>query len=115
MLVPGLTISSGRVLVTAGIGQAPNFFNQGVGFMTGGRLAIDTAAPAGSNYRAGIRQNASGVFYGATSLNSSGPDVYIGGLRVSGLGQLVYANAASTAFQNGNPVTATGAFAVNTA
>lgn len=115
MLVPGLTISAGRVLVTAGAAQAPNFFNQGVGFLNSGRLAIDTAAPAGSNYAGGIRRNASGSIYGTTSLDSAGADVYVHGLRVSTIGQLVYADAASTQFSNGNPITATGAFAVNTA
>jgi hypothetical protein len=115
MLVAGLTIVSGRVLVTAGAAQAPNLFVGGVGLMSNGRLAIDTNAPAGSNYTAGIRQSAAGAIYGTTSLDSSGPDVYVGGLRLSQLGQLVYADAASVSFVNGNPITATSALAVNTA
>jgi hypothetical protein len=114
MLAPGVTISSGRVLVTAAPGQASNFFNQGYGFLSTGRLAIDTTAPTGSNYVAGVRRNAAGSIYGTTALDSAGPDIYLGGVRVSTLGQLVYADAASTQFSNGNPITATGAFAVNT-
>jgi hypothetical protein len=114
MLAPGLTISAGRTLVTAAAAQAPDVFNQGFGFMNTGRLAIDTNAPAGSIYLAAIRRNASGAIYGTTALDSAGADVYLGGLRISTLGQLVYADAASTQVQNGNPITATGAFAVNT-
>lgn len=113
MLVPGLTINAGRVLITVGAAIAPNFFNQGVGFLNDGRLPLDSDAPAGNSYRSGIRQNAAGAFYGTTSVSAS--DVYSGGVRLSALGQLVYADAASTAFSNGNPITATGALAGNTA
>jgi len=112
MLAPGMTINSnGRVEATVGAATEPDFFNEGVGFMSNGDLAIDTDAPAGSNYRAGIRQNAAGAFYGTTS--TAGTDLWIGGLRVSVDGQLVYEAANGTQYVNGNPLTANGRFAVN--
>lgn len=110
MLAPGSVFSSGRVDITAGAGQTPDYFNQGVGFMDDGSLAIDTNAPAGSIFRAGIRQSAAGAFYGTTSVN--GTDVWVGGIRVSASGQIVYESAAPTSFQNGNPVTSNGRFAI---
>lgn len=108
-LVPGLTITNGRVDVTVAAGSDPDFFNQGVGFLSNGTLAIDSDAPTGSNYRAGIRQNANGAFFGTTS--TAGTDIYVGGLRVSAAGQLVYAVAANQEFVNGNPIRTTGALA----
>lgn len=112
MLAPGMTINSnGRVEATIGAGTTPNFFNQGVGFMANGELAIDTAAPSGSVYRAGIRQSAAGAFYGTTS--TAGTDIYVGGLRVSAAGQLVYEVANGTQYVNGNPLTSNARFAVN--
>lgn len=112
MLVPGLTFGAGsRVAATIGAGTTPNFFSQGVGFMTGGNLAIDTSAPAGSSYRGGIRMSSAGAVYGTTSV--SGTDIWFGGLRISALGQLVYEAAAATNYANGNPITANGRLAVN--
>jgi hypothetical protein len=113
MLVPGLTINAGRVLVTVGAAVTPNFFNQGVGFLANGRLPIDSDAPVGTSYRAGIRRNPAGAFYGTTSASAS--DVYLGGVRISAAGQIVYADAVSTGYINGTPVTATGALAGDTA
>ena len=115
MLVPGVIINSGRILVAAGAGQTPNFLNQGVGFMTNGPVAIDTNAPAGNAYLAGIRRSAAGAIYGTTALDSSGPDVFLHGLRLSRVGVLVCADSAPNNYQNGNPQTANGALAVNTA
>lgn len=112
MLAPGMTINSnGRVEATIGAATDPDFFNEGVGFMTNGDLAIDTAAPAGSNYREGIRQSALGAFYGTTS--TAATDVWIGGIRVSAAGQIVYEVANGTQYVNGNPLTSNGRFAVN--
>lgn len=112
MLAPGMTIdASGSVNATIGAATDPDFFNEGVGFMTNGDLAIDTDSPTGSIYRAGIRQSALGAFYGTTS--TAGTDVYIGGLRVSAAGQLVYEVANGTQYVNGNPLTANARFAVN--
>lgn len=112
MIAPGMTINSnGRIECTIGAGTTPNFFNQGVGFMTNGELAIDTNAPSGSNYRNGIRQSSAGAFYGTTS--TAGTDIWIGGLRVSASGQLVYEVANGTQYVNGNPLTANGRLAVN--
>lgn len=114
MFAPGMTLQSDRVLVTASAGQAVSFFNQGVGYASATRVAIDTAAPAGSTYMGGLRVSGNGAIYGTTALDSAGADVYLRGLRVSTAGQLVYADAPGTAYSNGNPITATGALAVNT-
>lgn len=110
MLALGMTINSnGRVTATIGAATDPDFFNEGVGFMSNGELAIDTDAPSGSIYREGIRQSALGAFYGTTS--TAGTDVWIGGLRVSVDGVLVYELANGTQYVNGNPLTANGVFA----
>ncbi len=112
MLAPGVTINSnGRIEATIGAATNPSFFNEGVGFMANGELAIDTDAPAGDIYRAGIRQSALGAFYGTTS--TAGTDIWIGGLRVSVSGQLVYEVANGVDYVNGNPLTSNGRLAVN--
>lgn len=109
MLVPGMVFSSGRVDITAGAGQTPDYINQGVGFMNDGSLVVDTNAPAGSIFYGGLRLSATGAVYGTTSANAS--DVWNSGIRMSATGQLVYEAAAVTAFQNGNPITSNGRFA----
>ncbi len=109
MLTPGLVFSSGRVDITVGAGQAPDVMNQGLGFMNDGSLAVNTSAPSGTNYMAGLRLSAAGAVYGTTS--TAGSDVWIGGVRVSASGQLVYEAAAATAYNNGNPLTSNGRFA----
>lgn len=112
MIAPGMTIGAGgRVAATIGAATAANFMNQGNGFMTGGNLAIDTDAPAGQNFRNGIRLNSSGAIYGTTA--TAGTDVWVQGVRVSAQGQLVYEAANAASFQNGNPQSAAGLFAVN--
>lgn len=109
MLTPGLLFSSGRVAITAGAAQVPDYLNQGVGFMNNGTLAIDTDAPTGSAYVCGVRLSAAGAVYGTTT--AGGSDVWVGGLRVSPTGQLVYESAAATGYNNGNPLTSNGRFA----
>lgn len=113
MLTPALTIVGGRVLITVGAAIASQMYSQGIGFLNNGRLPIDSAAPAGNIWNAGMRLNSSGCPYGTTAVNAT--DVYLGGLRFTTQGQLVYADAASTGFSNGTPITATGAMAGNTA
>jgi hypothetical protein len=108
-IAPGLTISGGRVLITAGAGQVPDFINQGVGFMNNGSLAIDTNAVAGSAFKDGFAQNTSGAFYGTTT--TSATDVYEGGARRSLAGAVVYIVGAATQYGNGNPQDANGALA----
>ena len=108
-LVASMAFSSGRVLITAGAGVVPDYFDQGVGFMSDGSLAIDTDAPAGDVYRAGIRQSADGAIYG--TVTPTPDDVWIAGIRVTPAGQIVYEDAAATSYNNGNPVTANGRFA----
>lgn len=109
MLAPGATFSSGRVDITADAEQTPDYINQGFGFMDDGSLAVDTDTPDGSHWCGGFRMSAAGAVYGTTS--ATGSDVWVSGVRVSALGQLVYEAAAATAYQNGNPQTANGRFA----
>lgn len=113
MLVPGMVFSgAGSVDITAGAATTPAFFNEGVGFMADRSLAVDTDAPAGNIWRAGMRQSAAGALYG--TVTSDPTDVFLeGGIRVSAIGQLIYEAAAAAAFNNGNPVAASGLFAVN--
>lgn len=108
MLVPGVTFVSGRVDITAGAGQTPDYINQGFGFMNDGSLAVDTNAPAGTSYVKGFRMNASGAVYGTTSRNSD--DVYHEGIRRATSGALVYELAAATNYSSRNPVTSNNAF-----
>lgn len=108
MLVPGMTYVSGRVDITAGAGQTPDFINQGFGFMNDGSLAVDTNAAAGTNYVKGFRVASNGAVYGTTSRNAS--DVYEEGIRRATSGALVYELAAATGYSSGNPVTSNNAF-----
>lgn len=110
MLVPGVIFTSSRVDITAGAAQTPDFFNQGFGFMSDGTLAVDTDAPAGSNFTKGFRQSAAGAVYGTTSANST--DLWIEGIRISTAGQIVYESAATVEFSSRNPITSNGRFAV---
>lgn len=113
MIAPGMTFSAaGRIEATIGAATVPDFFNEGVGFMNNGDVAIDTDAPAArTGYRAGIRQSVAGAFYGTTTLAAT--DIYIDGIRVSNLGQLVYEVADPTFYNNGNPFTANGVLSLN--
>lgn len=104
MIVPGSVFTSGRLDITAGAGQTPNFFNQGFGFMNDGSLAVDTNVPTGSFFTKGLRQSAAGALYGTTS--SSSNDLYLEGVRISPSGQIVYESAAATGYSSRNPVTA---------
>ncbi len=113
MLVPGLLFSSGRVVITAGVGQVPDYINQGLGFMNDGSLAVDTDTPAGSNYRAGFYISAAGAIYGVEEA-ASNPSHSIQGLLVEANGRLIYdAAMAIEAVVNGNPVDSDGVLAVS--
>lgn len=109
MIAPGLKITSGRVNITAGAGQAPNSINQGFGFMNDGSLAVDTNAPSGGNFINGLAVSAAGAVFGTTT--ASGTDVWNSGVRMSATGQLVYELAAAVDASNGNPITSNGRFA----
>lgn len=112
MIAPGMVFGAGgRCAATIGVGTVADFINEGVGFKTGGNLALDTGAPAGTNFDNGILQNASGCFY--ATVTPSGSDGYISGVRVSALGQLVIESLDATSFSSGNPITAAGNFSVN--
>lgn len=99
MIVPGTSLTNGRVDITASGGQVPDYISQGFGFMDDGSLAIDTDAPAGAIFVKGFRISANGALYGTTS--TAGTDVWIGGLRCTATGAVVYENAAATAAVNG--------------
>lgn len=109
-LAPGMVVITERVDVTIGAATVPAFFNEGVGFMADQSLAVDSDAPTGAVYHVGIRQSAAGAFYGTTSVAAT--DVFIEGVRVSNIGQLVYEAAAPQTYVNGNPIRANGALAV---
>jgi hypothetical protein len=108
MLVPGVTFVSGRVDITAGAAQTPDFINQGFGFMNDGSLAVDTNAPSSGIYYKGFQMNSSGAVHG-TTVRSAG-DVYHEGIRRTTIGQLVYELAAATGYSSRNPVTSNDAF-----
>lgn len=110
--VTGITLSSDRVPITSGAAQVADYVEQGLGRMNSGNLAVDTdavpAPPAG--YTGGFAVNASGAVYGTTT--TAGTDVWEGGVRRSLAGALVYELAATTQYDNGNPLTANGVLAV---
>jgi|SRR5882724_6483202 len=112
MLAPGAILSAaGRLPATIGAGTTPDFFCNGVGFKTGGLVAFDTNAPAGSAFSGGHALNASGAIYATTT--QLGTDIYVSGLRTSILGQIVIESANAATFSNGNGITAAGNLAVN--
>lgn len=105
MLAPGMTINSDRVLATIATDIVPDFFNNGVGFMNNGSIAVDDAVPAGDFYFAGYRRNASGAFYGVDFLIDNAPACYQQGIPLSVTGQIIYnLLVAHDVYVNGNPV-----------
>jgi len=106
---PGMLISGGNVSVTAAAGQTPDFFNQGVGFMNNGSLAIDTNAVAGIQTTNGFAQSPAGAFYGTTAVTAT--DDYQAGFRRTATGAVVYTLGAATRQANGTPQDANGALA----
>lgn len=112
MISPGATLrADGTLPVTIGAGQAANFVNEGIGFMNNGSVAIDTNAPSGGLSDRGYSINSTGALFGTTVV--SGTDLFIEGVRVTTLGQVVYVLAIPTQFVNGNPVGAQGELAVS--
>lgn len=110
--VTGITLSSERVPITASAAQVADYVEQGLGRMNSGNLAIDTNVVPGppAGYSNGFAVNASGAVYGTTAL--VGSDVWEGGVRRAIDGALVYELAATTQYDNGNPLTANGVLAV---
>lgn len=112
MLAPGMVFGAGdRIAATIGAATIPDFFNEGVGFKTGGNLAFDSNAPASPGYDGGVAQSAAGAYH--TTTVQSGTDIFISGLRISALGQILIESANAVAYVNGNPITAAGNLAVN--
>lgn len=112
MLAPGATFTgAGRVLCTIGAGVVPDFINEGIGFKNDGSVCIDTNAPGVIAADGGIALSPVGAIYGKTVQDPS--DVWVSGIRLSTLGQLLYEQADPVSFNNGNPVTATGNFSVS--
>lgn len=110
MLVPGVIFSSGRVDITSGAAQTPDFINQGFGFMNDGTLAVDTNAPSGGAFYKGFAMSSSGAVFGTTA--RSGTDVFHEGIRRTTTGQLVFESAAATNYSSRNPTTSNDAFGV---
>lgn len=105
MIAPGMTIVNNRVLATIATGIVPDFFNNGVGFMNNGSVAIDDAVPAGDFYFAGYRRNASGAFYGVDFLIDNFVGTYQQGIPLSATGQIIYNLLVDAdVYVNGNPV-----------
>lgn len=99
-----------QIQTTQGAGQTADFISGGIGFLNTGRIPLDTNVPAANaNFDQGIAQNASGAYHMTVTPNAS--DVWIAGVRVSALGQLVVQTAAVTDFSNGQGYTASGRLA----
>ena len=110
MLVPGLTFfPDGRMDVAAGIGQTPDFINQGFGFMNNGALALDTGPMSGTFYARGFRLSSAGALYAIDEAIATPPFHFIDGLLVEESGRLIFdLLLAVDHFVNGNPVSVTG-------
>jgi hypothetical protein len=100
-----MTIMDNRVVASVAPGIVPDFFNNGVGFMNDGSIAIDDAAPAGDHYFAGYRRSAAGALHGVDFLLDNSPVAYIQGLPVAVGGVLIFnLLVAHDVYVNGNPV-----------
>lgn len=106
MLAPGMTIVNGRIRATIANGILPDFFNNGVGFMNNGSIAIDDGAPAaGTEYFAGFRRSPAGAFYGVDFLVDNLPFGYIQGIPFASDGRLIFNLLVDAdVYVNGNPV-----------
>jgi hypothetical protein len=102
---------AGRVVVTIGLGVVPDFIDQGFGFKNDGSVCIETGAPGVVSPDGGLALAPNGAIYGTTA--QAGTDVWLAGVRVSSVGLLVYEQAVPASFDNGNPKTAAGNFAVS--
>lgn len=112
MLVPGATFGpDGRLDVTVGAGIAPDFINQGFGFMNSGALAIDTGAPVGDFYVKGFRVSQLGAIYGETVPVDGG---FAEGIYRNASGVLVFDPdpVPPVSFSSRNPISANDLLAV---
>lgn len=113
MLTP-LAFISGRVRIIAGAAQASTIVVNGVGFVASGQMPVDTNAPAaGAATIAGFKFNSTGSIHG--TVTTAGTDVFLAGLRVTQLGQLVYVDAAGVNACNGVFLDANSALATTAA
>lgn len=105
MLAPGMTIVGDKVFVTIASGIVPDFFNNGVGFMNNGSIAIDDAVPVGSHYFAGYRRNAAGALHGIDFIVDNTPVAYIQGIPINFEYRIIFnLLVTSDVYVNGNPV-----------
>lgn len=111
MLAPGMLFdANGRVITTVGVGLVAQFISQGIGFMNDGSLALDiNPAPVPISFCKGIAQNASGACFASGNAPAT-TDVFVEGIDVSILGQIMTGPANPTSFTNGNPITGVGKF-----
>lgn len=112
MLAPGAVISpAGRLFATIGAATLPDFFNEGIGYMNNGSVAMDSNVPVSTRFAGGFGYNLAGALFVTTV--PSGTDVWVSGLRVSTLGQIIVESADAVSFSNGNGITAAGNLSVN--
>lgn len=111
MLAPGMIINaSNRVQQNSSAGNVSDFILGGFGFKNDGSLCFDTTgAPVGEFWVHGIRVNSTGCIYRKTL---GAGDIWVDGLRMSASGRLCVEQNPGTTFNNGNPLTATGVFAI---
>lgn len=113
MLAPGSVLSAaGRLFATIGANTLPDFFNEGVGYMNNGSVAMDSAANS-PVYAGGLAYNLAGALL--VTLTQDVSDTFVNGLRISGIsnGALVVESADAVSFSNGNGITAAGNLSVN--
>lgn len=114
MLAPGAVLSAtGRLFATIGANTLPDFFNEGVGFMNNGSVAMDSNVANSPSYAGGVSRNLAGALFVTTTTDPT--DVYVNGLRVSVIdnGAIIIESADATSFSNGNGITAAGSLSVN--
>lgn len=114
MLAPGSVLSAaGRLFATIGANTLPDFFNEGIGYMNNGSVAMDTNVNNSFIYSGGLAQNLAGALF--VTLTQDASDIFVNGLRVSIIdnGALVIEGADAVNFSNGNGITAAGNLSVN--
>jgi|SRR5882724_5957987 len=114
MLAPGAVLgANGRLFATIGANTLPDFFNEGIGFMNNGSVAMDTNTNNTFRYSGGFAINLAGALF--VTITSDPSDIYINGLRISIIdnGALVVESANAASFSNGNGITAAGNLSVN--
>jgi hypothetical protein len=82
----------------------------GVGFDSNGNVLIDTNAVSGTLTDAGHAVSAAGAIFGTTTQSAS--DIFLGGVRLTTSGALVFVQANPASIVNGNPLDANSAWCI---